>query len=99
MKNAIIYFLRPEEGGRKTLPTSTTYYATTKIENFSPVFWSIVIQFEKPLGIHEYTSSCKVTFLVDTAPYSLLEEINDFFVYEGPKKIAKIVIKKNNKSD
>ena len=33
MKSAIIHFLRPEEGGRRMLPTSTEYYATTVINS------------------------------------------------------------------
>jgi hypothetical protein len=89
MKKAIVYFLKPEEGGRKTLPNSTTYYAATKIENFSPAFWSIVIQFEKPLGIQEYTSPCEFTFLVDNAPFHILSKISELCVYEGPKEVGK----------
>lgn len=92
MKNATIYFLRPEEGGRRTLPTSTTYYATTQIEGSPQKSWSIVVQFEKPLGIEEYTSSCKITFLVDTAPFHILDESCELFVYEGPKQVGKIVL-------
>ena len=91
MKKAIISFLTPEQGGRKTLPTSTIYYATTKIESVSPNFWSIVIQFERPLGENEYTSSCKLTFLVDSAPFYILEETNELFIYEGPRKVGKVV--------
>jgi hypothetical protein len=91
MKKAIVCFFTPGEGGRKTLPTSTTYYATTKIENLYPNSWSIVIQFEKPLEIQEYTSSCKVTFLVDSAPFYILDEICELFIYEGSKKVGKIV--------
>jgi hypothetical protein len=94
MKKAIIYFFKPEEGGRKTLPNSITYYATTKIENISPIFWSIVIQFKRPLKIQEYVSPCEVTFLVDSAPFYILDEISELFVYEGPKKIGKIIIEK-----
>lgn len=91
MKKAVIYFLKPEEEGKKTLPTSTTYYATTKIEKFPQKYWSIVVQFEKPLGIQEYTSPCKITFLVDSAPSHILDEIRELFVYEGPKKVGKVV--------
>lgn len=91
MKNAIIFFFTPEQGGRKMLPTSTTYYATTKIEGVSPQFWSIVIRFERPLEEKEYSCPCKLTFLVDNAPFYILEEIDELFIYEGPKKVGKVV--------
>lgn len=95
MKTATIYFFRPEEGGRKALPTSTIYYATTKIENYSEHFWSIVIQFRKPLGIQEYTSTCKVSFLVDNAPFYILDKVHELLIYEGPKNVGKIILDNN----
>jgi len=95
MKKATIHWLKPEEGGRKTLPASTTtYYATTVLDE-TPKHWSIVIQFEKPLAADEYMAPCKISFLVDTAPFHVLEEAGELDVYEGPKKVAKVVIDNN----
>lgn len=91
MKNAIIYFLKPEEGGRKMLPTSTIYYATTIIEGLPQKNWSIVIQFEKPLEIQEYTAPCKIKFLVDDAPFYVFNEVREIPVYEGPKIVGRII--------
>ena len=91
MRQSVIYWLKPDEGGRKTLPTSTTYYGTTNMDNKLSEFWSVVIQFDKPLKINEYISPCKVSFLVDNAPNYILDEITEFVIYEGPKKVARII--------
>jgi hypothetical protein len=92
MKNGIIHFLSPEEGGRKTLPVLQTYYATTEIDTLTQKFWSIVVRFENTLCVREYTSPCKVTFLVDDAPFYILDELSEISVYEGSRKVGKIVI-------
>ena len=90
MKNAIIHFLRSEEGGRRMLPTSTEYYATTVINSVSPKNWSIVIRFEKALEQQEYVAFCKIGFLMDNAPTQILDGISELVVYEGSKVVGKI---------
>lgn len=93
MKHGIIHFLTHEEGGRKQPPTLSPYYAITYIEHLECQYWSIVIQFEKPLQPNEYMALCEVTFLMDNAPFYILEEIEELSVYEGAKMVAKIVFK------
>ena len=90
MKSAIIHFLRPEEGGRRMLPTSTEYYATTVINSVSPKSWSVVIRFEKVLEQQEYVAFCKIGFLMDNAPTQILDGISELVVYEGSKVVGKI---------
>ena len=57
------------------------YYATTVIEDFSPKYWSIVIEFEKPLEEKEFTTPCKLHFLMNNAPSQILDELSALVVY------------------
>ena len=66
------------------------YYATTVIEDFSPKYWSIVIEFEKPLEEKEFTTPYKLHFLMNNAPSQILDELSALVVYEGPKVVGKI---------
>ena len=98
MQSARISWVRPEDGGRKTLPTSTTYYATTMLPN-SDAAWTVVLQFERPLGIREYDSCCQFDFLVDDAPREELRKIARLTLYEGPRKVADLSWKNETRGD
>ncbi len=89
MKNAVIYFLKPEEGGLESLPESTIYYATTGIASR---IWNIVICFERPLEALEYTAPCRVAFIVSDVSDYRIDEISELSVYEGSQKVGRIVI-------
>ena len=91
-KQAKIVFKRPDEGGRKKPPSSSPYYATTKIDQGSIKFWSIVIYFDNVLRDGEYEAECKVCFLVNNAPYHILDEVEELPVYEGPKQVGQIIL-------
>lgn len=93
MKHGIIHFLTHEEGGRKQPLTISPYYGITHIEHLECPSWSIVIQFEKPLQKNEYTALCRVTFLMDNAPFYILDEIEELLVFEKMKIVAKIILK------
>ena len=86
-----IYWLSTEEDGRKNYPTMETYYATTYIAQLSS-YWSITIHLLQP---NECISDCKVSFLVDKAPYEILNTIENLDIYEGPKKVATIYFQIN----
>lgn len=86
-----IYWLSAEEGGRKNYPTTETYYATTYIAQLSS-YWSITIHLLQP---NECINDCEVSFLVDEAPYEILNSIENLDIYEGAKKVATIYFQIN----
>lgn len=96
LRRAEISWLKPEEGGRRILPDKTTYYAVANFTNFDTA-WSVVVEFDTPpiLSDIPYISSGYISLLVDYGPDYLLSPGSEFFIYEGPKKVAKILIQSN----
>lgn len=91
LKKAIIYWFSEEEGGRKKPPAGTEYYPTTELVDGST--WSLAIKFERTnSGQDEMIDLCEVCFLFEHAPSHLLKSNAELFLFEGPHKVAKMVI-------
>ena len=93
-KEGVIYWLKPEEGGLKNLPTYELCYAVTVLPQVEPSAWSIKMFILEP---DKYVSDCLVAFLVDHAPHEVLNTIESVDVYAGNKKVATIILKNDNK--
>lgn len=93
-KEGVIYWLKPEEGGLKNLPTYELCYAVTVLPQVEPSAWSIKMFILEP---DKYVSDCLVAFLVDHAPHEVLNTIESVDVYAGNKKVATIILKTDNK--
>lgn len=79
-----------EEGGRKKFPPEGVRYCPliriNGVANYED--WSIDFicpDFEK-------TNLIKFKFLVDNAPYELIKNNMNYYIYEGNKKVAKLKI-------
>ena len=77
-KEGVIYWLKPEEGGLKNLPTYELCYAVTVLPQVEPSAWSIKMFILEP---DKYVSDCLVAFLVDHAPHEVLNTIESVDVY------------------
>ena len=93
-KDGVIYWLKPEEGGLRSLPTDELCYAVTVLPQMKPSAWSIKMFILEP---GKYVSDCLVSFLVDHAPHYVLNTIETVDVYAGSKKVATIKLKTDNK--
>lgn len=93
-KEGTVYWLKPEEGGRTTLPTQELYYAVTVLPQVEPSSWSIKIFILEP---GKYESDCLISFLFNHAPYEVLNTLKSVDVYEGSKRVATIILKTDNK--
>ena len=93
LKRAEIHWLSAEEGGRKQLPTKTTYYAVADFPNQDNA-WSVVLEFDLPPSTANSSRICEgyVSFLMEYAPTHLLASGSDFFISEGPKKVARVLV-------
>lgn len=93
LRRAKIYWLSAEEGGRKQLPTKTSYYAVADFASQDNA-WSIVVEFDLPPNSVGSSRICEgyISFLVEHAPSYLLASGSTFFISEGPKKVARVFI-------
>ena len=92
---AIITWVMHENGGRKNpMPINTKYYPIIIFsENAKPendIIWSADITIGNSLNKNE--NKISLTFLVDEAPFELLEPNARFTLYEGPRLVATGVI-------
>ena len=91
--NAILQWLRPEEGGRILPPAGPCFFAVGRVPEFEPIekwekeAWTLKIQFITQPD-DTLTHNVKVSFLMDEAPDYLRSNCL-FELYEGKKIIAK----------
>jgi len=88
-RHAKIYWVSESDGGRKTIPTGDYYYPTTQIAEFGA--WSLVILIDESTANQARVSDCKVRFLFEHAPHHLLGSHSKLDIYEGPRKVARMV--------
>lgn len=87
---ALLHWLTPEQGGRKTIPpVATTYYCTTEILSgkHSTNSWSIACFTEQ---IHNHTSLINAWFLFENAPDPT--HLKSFKLFEGAQLVALLEI-------
>lgn len=91
-----IIWLTSIEGGRQSPPPlSGFYYPTTQLP-YKPNNWSLAIEITHTQKESEHwVSEGNMQFLVEHAPHHLLEELEKFEIYEGPKKVADVFIQFN----
>ena len=94
MNPAKITWIPHRDGGRATTPQGGKYFAVAQFDddkNWDCISWSVKFELLPPILEDDISISYgKVDFLFDTAPKSRLISGNSFYVYEGPKKVAKI---------
>lgn len=91
-KRAKIHWFRPDEGGRKSLPTGGRFVAPARIQGVEDRWpgeaWSLVIEFDPATPI-TYDMEVSVKFLVpEHAPPGVLEPGGWFELFEGSRRIA-----------
>jgi len=94
---AIIKWISREDGGRKRLPRQGTRYCPIIRINEGEKFldWSI------DLICPDFSQSSKIEFkfLVDGAPIGLVELETQYELYEGKRKVAEIIVKKERQRE
>ena len=88
--NAILQWIKKEDGGRTLPPTGPCFFAVgwfPEYEKREEEAWSLRIEFIT-LPDTTLTHNVKVSFLVDEAP-NLLQSNCLFELYEGRKLVAK----------
>lgn len=90
----MIYWFPEEESGKKELPPEGEYYYPIIIlEDGSS--WSFIIRLLDRVDTapNERISNCEVCFMFEQAPQHLLRNSAEFILYEGPYKVAAMVIR------
>jgi hypothetical protein len=97
MIDAKIIWVPPDEGGRRTIPPAGKYYAVAKFPEdiaWEAEAWSVVFELEPAIPEEmKIVSYAKVRFLVDTAPQERMKKNEGFEIYEGPKKVADVILR------
>lgn len=85
-----IKWISYEDGGRKKLPPKGIRYCPLLRINHNDDFedWSI----DFICSDYAKTDIIEFKFLVDDAPYELIEVSEEYDVYEGSKKVAQVKI-------
>ncbi|QCT21072.1 hypothetical protein FEM41_16180 [Jejubacter calystegiae] len=96
MVHVKIVWVSFQEGGRKSVPPEGRYFSVARFPddiNWQNNAWSVVFELEAPEeSIDETVSYGTVKFLVDNAPTEKMAEFSSFDIYEGPKKVAQVII-------
>lgn len=91
-----IEWLPPDKGGRKSIPLEGKYYSVSRFpedEAWQSNAWSVVFELKKQKIEGEIIVSYgTVDFLMDTAPKERMEKYDRFEIYEGPKKVADVLL-------
>ncbi|HEY0613736.1 MAG TPA: hypothetical protein VGC96_03805 [Candidatus Elarobacter sp.] len=88
---AQITWFRHAQGGRRQLPSVSTYRSVARFDddpNYSLGTWDVEVRFVKPPG-YERPSPAIVSFLSEEAPNQLLHAGSRFELTEGPKVVAR----------
>ena len=88
--NAVLQWVKREDGGRSLTPTGPCFFAVAwfpEYEKREEEAWSLRIEFMTPPDA-SLTQNVKVSFLFDEAP-DLLEQNCLFELYEGRKLVAR----------
>jgi hypothetical protein len=88
-----VHWLRPEEGGRRTLPSGARYMAVTYLDqppNSHGTAWTVVLDFTDCPAQQGYDGCAKASFLSPNAPFEKLLNLRPIDLYEGHKKVASI---------
>lgn len=92
---ALIRWLPPERGGRKSPPTGQ-YRAVSRFEDsrdrWPEAVWSIVVDPVRSVGDQNLAILAEVQFLMPEAPSELLTEGARFELCEGYRVVAKGVV-------
>lgn len=97
MYEVIVEWLPQNQGGRKSIPSNVKYYPIARFldDEEWPVVnaWSVVLELgDASFDAGKWNSIATIKFLVDEAPKEKLDEVNQFDIYEGPKKVGEIFI-------
>ena len=99
MKNAVraeITWLRPNQGGRKRLPSLSEYRSVSRFleDPDSSRFgtWDVIVRFAEPPNEHSYRSLAWIAFRSKDAPRGLLSSGRLFDLTEGKKIVARGVV-------
>jgi hypothetical protein len=88
---AVIEWLRPEDGGRSTLPAKGRYATIAKFsgqERWPEEAWTLVAELAEPPD-YSRRSVATIHFLADEAPHHLLARGNRFELFEGRRVVAR----------
>jgi hypothetical protein len=95
MKFVKVEWIPSNAGGRKNPPPGGEYFAVAQFDedkNWDGISWSVKFELEAPLLEGDVIVSYgRAGFLFLEAPQHKLSEKNIFFIYEGPKKVAKVI--------
>lgn len=90
-----VEWIPPEAGGRKSPPGGGEYFSVARFDedkNWDGISWSIKFTLETPvLENNLLVSYGMAQFLFSSAPHNKLAGNNSFFIYEGAKKVAKVI--------
>lgn len=88
MVKAIVIWFKPEDGGKKKIPTiEFPFYPTIKINDDNKMInWSLCLTNKQ--FISEYETISEIEFLMENAPHHLLKPGVKFTLFEGAKEVA-----------
>lgn len=96
MHSVRVVWLSKEDGGRKRPPMAGKYYSVSRFPedvDWQNNAWSVVFDLEDPcqddVGM---VSLGRVGFLVKGAPEDRMTSNKLFYIYEGPKKVAEVIV-------
>lgn len=96
MHSVRVVWLSKEEGGRKQPPIAGKYYSVSRFPedvDWQNNAWSVVFELEDPfrddVGM---VSLGRVDFLVRGAPGERMISNKSFYIYEGHKKVAQVIV-------
>ncbi|QDT97679.1 hypothetical protein [Gimesia aquarii] len=90
-KNATVYWLREDEGGRKNIPSVPKLVAPASVDGPQgsvDASWSLVIEMEDQ-PVMDRTQIVTIHFLVPEAPSHLLVKNAEFIMFDGPRAFLK----------
>ncbi|XIX56779.1 hypothetical protein AB2E66_21840 [Escherichia coli] len=92
-----VVWLTENEGGRRSAPPIGRYYPVSRFPeektDWQNNAWSVVFELEKPnVTDGRIVSMGCVQFLFDTAPEQWMTKCEAFEIYEGPRKVADVLL-------
>ena len=88
MVKAMVIWVKPEDGGKKMIPTiELPFYPMIKINDDNKMIdWSLCLTNKQ--FISEYETISEIGFLMGNAPHHLLKSGVKFKLFEGAKEVA-----------